>query len=306
MAALTLGLSAVAGAAPVGEAVRLRLTVVFDNVGGRSGLTPAWGFACLVEAAGTALLFDTGADGAVLLANLQRLGQRADELDAVVPSHIHADHTGGLAAVLDARRGVAVWLPASFPDTFQRESSRRGARLHAVHVGGPPFGPFASTGPLDHGLTEQALIVDTARGLVVVTGCAHRGDGDAGDRAADPPADRGLASAACRRRAGRAGDLAPTGAGRGACLAEPLHRRCRDRALTPGLRRSVRRRRARRRDRGAAQVKLEILGAESRGRGFAAACSQLMRLAMPAHKVSRASSAWTIVPAAMPHRKCAV
>lgn len=126
LAALTLGLSAVAGAAPAGEAVRLRLTVVFDNVGGRTGLTLGWGFACLVEAAGTTL-FDTGADSTVLLANLQRLGHRADALDAVVLSHILVDHTGGFAAVLDARRGVDVWLPASFPDAFQREAARRGA-----------------------------------------------------------------------------------------------------------------------------------------------------------------------------------
>lgn len=58
LAALTLGLSAVAGAAPDGEAVHLRLTVVFDNVGGRSGLTPGWGFSCLVESAGTTLAGD--------------------------------------------------------------------------------------------------------------------------------------------------------------------------------------------------------------------------------------------------------
>jgi len=175
LAALTLGLSAAAGAAPAGESERLRLTVVFDNVGGRSGLATGWGFACLVEAAGSALLFDTGADGAVLLANMQRLGHRPDALDAVALSHIHADHTGGLAAVLSAKPGLDVWLPATFPATFQREIVQRGARVHAVRAGGPLSGPFASTGPLDHGLTEQALIVDSARGLVVVTGCAHPG-----------------------------------------------------------------------------------------------------------------------------------
>lgn len=175
LAALTVGLSAAAGAAPAGESERLRLTVVFDNVGGRSGLATGWGFACLVEVAGSALLFDTGADGAVLLANMQRLGHRADALDAVALSHIHADHTGGLAAVLSAKPGLDVWLPATFPATFQREVVQRGARVHAVRAGGPLFGPFASTGPLDHGLTEQALIADSARGLVVVTGCAHPG-----------------------------------------------------------------------------------------------------------------------------------
>jgi 7,8-dihydropterin-6-yl-methyl-4-(beta-D-ribofuranosyl)aminobenzene 5'-phosphate synthase len=175
LAVWALGLSASVAGAPSGEAARLRLTVVFDNVARRGGLTPGWGFSCLVEAAGTTLLFDTGGDGRVLLANLQRLGHRVDEVDAVVLSHIHADHTGGLDAVLAAKRGLDVWLPAAFPAPFQHDVAARGACVHAVRAGGPLFGPVASTGPLDHGLTEQALIVDTARGLVVVTGCAHPG-----------------------------------------------------------------------------------------------------------------------------------
>ncbi len=74
LAALTLGLSAVAGAAPAGDAERLRLTVVFDNVGGRSGLATGWGYACLLEASGNTLLFDTGADGVLLLASAPSRG----------------------------------------------------------------------------------------------------------------------------------------------------------------------------------------------------------------------------------------
>ncbi len=176
LAAWTLGLAAAAGAAPpADETPYLRLTVVFDNVGQRSGLTPGWGFACLVETDGSTVLFDTGADGAVLLANLQRLGHRTQALDAVVLSHVHADHTGGLAAVLADRRGLDVWLPATSPAAFERDVAARGARVHVVRAGGPLFGSVSSTGTLDHGVAEQALVVDTARGLVVVTGCAHPG-----------------------------------------------------------------------------------------------------------------------------------
>lgn len=171
-----LGLSAAAGATPpAGDGGILRLTVAFDNVERRASLTPDWGFACFVEAPGTTLLFDTGADGKVLRANLERLGHRLGEVNAVVLSHVHADHTGGLGAVLAARPGIDLWLPEGFPAAFLREAAERGARVHRVRSGGPLFGPVASTGPLDHGLPEQALIVDTARGLVVVTGCAHPG-----------------------------------------------------------------------------------------------------------------------------------
>jgi 7,8-dihydropterin-6-yl-methyl-4-(beta-D-ribofuranosyl)aminobenzene 5'-phosphate synthase len=170
------GLSAAAGGgAAAADAGRWRLTVVFDNVAHRGGPTPGWGFSCLVEGAGATVLFDTGADGETLLANMRQLGHAPAALDAVVLSHIHADHTGGLEALLAARPGLDVWLPAAFPATFQRSVAARGARVHPVHAAGALFGPFLSTGPLDHGVTEQALIVDTAGGLVVITGCAHPG-----------------------------------------------------------------------------------------------------------------------------------
>jgi hypothetical protein len=71
---LTLGLSTAAGAAPAGDAERLRLNVDFDNVGGRGGLATGWGYACLLEASGNTLLFDTGADGVLLLASAPSRG----------------------------------------------------------------------------------------------------------------------------------------------------------------------------------------------------------------------------------------
>jgi 7,8-dihydropterin-6-yl-methyl-4-(beta-D-ribofuranosyl)aminobenzene 5'-phosphate synthase len=40
------------------------------------------------------ILFDTGGNGDILLANMQRLGLEPQGVNAVVFSHIHADHTG--------------------------------------------------------------------------------------------------------------------------------------------------------------------------------------------------------------------
>jgi len=47
-----------------------RLTVLGDNSVARPGVKAVWGFACLVEAHGHTILFDTGADPAVLKDNL--------------------------------------------------------------------------------------------------------------------------------------------------------------------------------------------------------------------------------------------
>jgi 7,8-dihydropterin-6-yl-methyl-4-(beta-D-ribofuranosyl)aminobenzene 5'-phosphate synthase len=155
------------------EAKALRITVVYNNVAYAPELETAWGFAAVLESTSGTVLFDTGGDGRRLLANMQRLGLEPEQVDAVVLSHIHGDHTGGLDEFLARNSGVTVYLPQSFPVGFRRAVEQRGARVETV--GGPQrlFGNVYSTGEMDQGTKEQALIVDTEAGLVVVTGCAH-------------------------------------------------------------------------------------------------------------------------------------
>ena len=55
-----------------------------------------WGFAALVEVDGRRILFDTGANEDTVLRNLKELDVRLDDVDTVILSHNHADHTTGL------------------------------------------------------------------------------------------------------------------------------------------------------------------------------------------------------------------
>ncbi|NWG87177.1 MAG: MBL fold metallo-hydrolase [Hydrogenophilaceae bacterium] len=157
------------------QPLELRITVLFNNVPQRPGLTTGWGFACLIEGLEKTILFDTGADGAVLLANMRHLDLSPKAVEAIVLSYIHADHTGGLDEFLAKHADLEVWLPAEFPAGFQRAIAKQGARVRPVSAGGRLFGKAWSTGPLADGIVEQALILDTAQGLVVITGCAHPG-----------------------------------------------------------------------------------------------------------------------------------
>jgi len=150
-----------------------RITVVYNNVPHAPGLATAWGFAAVVATGDHTVLFDTGGDGPTLLANLRRLGIDPDSIDAVVLSHIHGDHTGGLDDFLARRPKVTVYLPQSFPAAFVRGVERRGARVETVSGPRRLFANLHSTGELGDGIREQALIVDTPAGLVVITGCAH-------------------------------------------------------------------------------------------------------------------------------------
>ena len=150
------------------------LTVVYDNNPYDERLQTAWGFACLVAHGTSTVLFDTGGNGAILLENLRALGLDPLQVDAVVLSHAHSDHTGGLAALLDAGARPVVYVPAVFPGAF-KNSVR--ARTRLVEVTDPVeiLPGIHTSGQVGQGLVEQALAVQTEAGLVVVTGCAHPG-----------------------------------------------------------------------------------------------------------------------------------
>jgi 7,8-dihydropterin-6-yl-methyl-4-(beta-D-ribofuranosyl)aminobenzene 5'-phosphate synthase len=151
-----------------------RATIIYDNNPCHPALKTGWGFACLLEAAGASVLFDTGGDGSTLLANMAALGVDPQRIDAVVLSHMHGDHTGGLTALLDVVGRPPLYVPAAFPLTL-----RNSLRAHANLV--PVTGPMAilpgihTTGEVASYLVEQGLVLETDDGIVVVTGCAHPG-----------------------------------------------------------------------------------------------------------------------------------
>jgi 7,8-dihydropterin-6-yl-methyl-4-(beta-D-ribofuranosyl)aminobenzene 5'-phosphate synthase len=162
---------------------QLRFHVVFNNVPHKAGLQTGWGFSCLIEGLDKTVLFDTGGDGNILLSNMQRLGLDAEAVDAVVLSHIHGDHTGGLGAFLARNPDVTVFMPQSFPASFQQEVKRLGAAIETVSGPQLLLHSVYSTGEMGWAIKEQALIVDTPQGLIVMTGCAHPNVADMAERA---------------------------------------------------------------------------------------------------------------------------
>jgi len=153
----------------------LRLRVVFDNVRYAGPLESAWGFSCIIEGLPRVILFDTGSDGNILLANMKKILVDPKKVEAVFLSHFHADHTGGLEVFLQQHPGVTVYLPASFPASFQKSIAAMGAKVIALEKPGKLFDKVYTTGELGSWPKEQSLVIDTPRGLVIITGCAHPG-----------------------------------------------------------------------------------------------------------------------------------
>ncbi len=191
----------------------LTVTVLAENTAQGSGLLGEHGLSLWIETAGTCVLFDTG-QGLVLARNAERLGVGLECADAIVLSHGHYDHTGGLSHALTEAPHARLFL---YPAALASRYSCRGG--HAEEIGMPAHtrekvnerlssvvwtrepaeiapglfvtGPiprrtaFEDTGGpffLDAQATlpdpiedDQALWIETAGGLVVLLGCAHSG-----------------------------------------------------------------------------------------------------------------------------------
>ena len=152
-------------------------TILYDNHEGAEGLRTGWGFSCLVEGFDRTVLFDTGGDGEILLYNMQRLGVAPGDVDAVVLSHNHWDHTGGLQAILGRNATVAVYVPSVFADEFKHDVRQSRAEVIETAAATGVCRGISTTPVLGGPIPEQGLCVETAEGVLLITGCAHPGIG---------------------------------------------------------------------------------------------------------------------------------
>lgn len=153
----------------------LTITVVYDNNPYKQELETSWGFSCVITGAEKTILFDTGGDGLLLLDNMRKLAIEPNSIDIVVLSHIHGDHTGGLDDFLKEKNDVEVYVLKSFPEKFKDSARGYGSKVIEVEQSCKICENVYSTGQLGTLIREQALIVRTDKGLIVITGCAHPG-----------------------------------------------------------------------------------------------------------------------------------
>jgi 7,8-dihydropterin-6-yl-methyl-4-(beta-D-ribofuranosyl)aminobenzene 5'-phosphate synthase len=192
--------------------MQVRITTLSENTAGRPGVLAEWGLSILVEADDLKILMDTGPSISVPY-NASMLGIDLSLIDKIVLSHGHYDHTGGLREVL-ARTGKVEVIahPDIFAAKYARYGeqaryvgipfSREALEALAaftlsrepvwiaediVTTGEIPMvSPYEKIDPPlcvkqggklvpDPLWDDRALIIRTDDGLVVITGCAHRG-----------------------------------------------------------------------------------------------------------------------------------
>jgi 7,8-dihydropterin-6-yl-methyl-4-(beta-D-ribofuranosyl)aminobenzene 5'-phosphate synthase len=155
----------------------MEIKTIFDNETVDKKLRKGWGLSFLVD---KKILFDTGEDGLWLLENMRNLNIDTGGIEAVVISHDHWDHTGGLWEVLNNRKGLKVYACPNFSIEFKKKvrelrgelvESDKATKIAAnIYTTGEIAGEYKG-----QYMPEQALVIKTAKGLAVITGCSHPG-----------------------------------------------------------------------------------------------------------------------------------
>jgi 7,8-dihydropterin-6-yl-methyl-4-(beta-D-ribofuranosyl)aminobenzene 5'-phosphate synthase len=100
----------------------LTITTLSENTSSGRDLLGEWGLSMLVQAGGRKLLLDAGASDSIAR-NLDTLKADLGGVEAIVLSHGHYDHTGGLPAVL-AKAGGRELPVVAHPDVWGQKYSK--------------------------------------------------------------------------------------------------------------------------------------------------------------------------------------
>jgi 7,8-dihydropterin-6-yl-methyl-4-(beta-D-ribofuranosyl)aminobenzene 5'-phosphate synthase len=198
---------------PLAEVHALKVTILSTMLADEG--IGEWGFSALVEADGHKILFDTGARPRTVLENAKELKIDLSDVQDVILSHFHDDHTTGLITL---RREFAKANPAAFsrvhvgPGIFLERRGKDhnylvGAKKEYEATGGKfiehnkpeeIFPGLWLTGPIprvypeknypggievkkdgawieDNLPEDMSLVFNTDRGLVLLAGCGHAG-----------------------------------------------------------------------------------------------------------------------------------
>lgn len=151
------------------------LEVIYDNYVSKKGTTADWGFSVLIGGLDKEILFDAGTKPEIFESNLHESGIDPSRIDMLVLSHEHSDHTGGIPSLAKMKKGIPVLMPESFSAEFKERMTS--LELKPIMVNGPASvcNHLYTSGEFEFEIPEEALVLDTRNGLVVITGCAHPG-----------------------------------------------------------------------------------------------------------------------------------
>ena len=153
----------------------IRIIVLVDNNVYRRGLDTAWGISICIGRGGKTILFDTGPSSDVLIRNSIEMGVNLSSISAIVLSHEHGDHIGGISALDSYAHKITVYVPHGFSIGVIEQLREKGYNVIVVNNTMEIMKNVYVLKPLYGPPWEQALVLNTSKGLVIITGCSHPG-----------------------------------------------------------------------------------------------------------------------------------
>jgi 7,8-dihydropterin-6-yl-methyl-4-(beta-D-ribofuranosyl)aminobenzene 5'-phosphate synthase len=148
------------------------ITVVYNNYQSKKILETGWGFSAYIEFDNKKILFDTGGKGSKFLHNINGLNIDLTKLSFIFLSHNHWDHVGGFDDTAEMFSNKKVFIPEDY-------SIKKHEKKNINFIKKNSFSKIAkntyTTRQLGRGIKEQSLVLDTEKGLIIITGCAHPG-----------------------------------------------------------------------------------------------------------------------------------
>ena len=190
------------------------ITVLVEDSAAGRGLRAEHGLSFWIQTPSANILFDTG-QGLVLQENAHKLNIPLQDTDAVVISHGHYDHTGGIFQILNLSNHTRIYAhPAILQSRYSRKQDGStedvSAKLddcgdlcsqlrkfvgteHPTRIADGIYatgqiprvtdyedtgGPFFVDRQCQHPdaiLDDQAIYIETTKGTAILLGCAHAG-----------------------------------------------------------------------------------------------------------------------------------
>jgi len=154
----------------------LEIRVIYDNTSAKPGqVQEDWGYSAVVTFRGQRLLFDSGTKPDLFLENLKKLQVAPESIQAAMISHEHGDHRNGVYQLFPLNRKLPIYFLDSFEKPAWEEAGKIGMKPVRVTGAREILPGMFTSGTVEGSPNEQALAVETSKGIVMMVGCSHPG-----------------------------------------------------------------------------------------------------------------------------------